>query len=166
VDDAWIDTDAQTLFQEVTGRPVTVINDADAAGLAELSFGAGRDQKGVVLIVTLGTGIGTSLFVDGHLLPNTELGHIEIDGVDAEVWAAESARKRQKLSWKEWAGHVGTYLGWMEFLFSPDLIIIGGGVSKKAEKFFPHIELKTPMVPAQMLNNAGIVGAAMAAVRP
>ncbi len=163
VDDSWIGTDAKALFEEATGCQVTVINDADAAGIAEIVFGAGKDQQGVIIMLTLGTGIGTALFVDGHLLPNAELGHIEMNGGDAEQQAAESARKRESLSWKKWGKRLNQYFQALEFLLSPDLFIVGGGVSKKSEKFFKYIETRAPLAVAQMLNEAGIIGGAMAA---
>jgi polyphosphate glucokinase len=140
---------------------VHVVNDADAAGLAEVRFGAGRDVSGVVLVLTFGTGIGSSLFIDGQLVPNTELGHLEIDGHDAESKAAASARDRDDLSWKEWASRVEHYLRRVEALFSPALIIAGGGVSRKADKWLPHIDIDTELVAAAMANDAGIVGAAI-----
>ncbi len=161
---SWIGTDAAALFSEATGCRCTVINDADAAGLAEIHFGAGRrHQQGVVLIVTVGTGIGTALFVDGHLLPNTELGHIEMGGQEAEAVASDAARKREDLKWDVWAARFDAYLQTMERLFWPDLIIIGGGIVKKQEKFMPLLNVRVPVVPAQLGNNAGIVGAALAA---
>lgn len=163
VDDSWIGTDATTLFEDVTGCPATIINDADAAGIAEMVFGAGRDQQGVVLMLTLGTGIGSALFVDGHLAPNTELGHIEIGGHDAETRAADSARKREDLSWKQWGRRLNRYFRTIEFLLSPDLFIVGGGVSKKSKKFLKHIDVRAPIAVAQMRNHAGIIGGAMAA---
>jgi polyphosphate glucokinase len=160
----WIGVDVAQLLREATGNEVRVINDADAAGLAEMRFGAGRGQDGVVLIITLGTGIGTALFTEGHLLPNTELGHIEINGEDAEVWAAAIVRKRDRLSWKEWARRLDAYLNKMEALLWPDLIVIGGGASKKHDKFFSRLTVRARLVPAVMRNEAGIVGAALAAV--
>ncbi|MBN1259894.1 MAG: ROK family protein [Anaerolineae bacterium] len=163
VDDRWIGANAAKLFSEVTGCPVFVINDADAAGLAEMRFGAGRGRMGVVLIVTVGTGLGTALFIDGHLLPNTELGHIEIRGKDAETRASDAARKALDLSWADWTPLFNEYLLTLERLFWPDLIILGGGASKKTEKFLHHLTVTTEVVPAQMLNQAGIVGAALAA---
>ncbi len=163
IHDKWIGTHAQELFSGTTGCPVTMINDADAAGLAEMTFGMGRGRSGTVLLVTIGTGLGTALFTDGHLLPNTELGHIEIDGVDAEQRASDAARKREKLSWKRWAKRFDKYLLTMEHLFSPDLIILGGGVSKKYEYFIPRLSTKAEVVPARLLNEAGIIGAALAA---
>ena len=163
VDKSWIGFDGQRLFQQVTGQPVVLLNDADAAGLAEMRFGAGRDQKGVVLLVTFGTGIGTALFFDGVLVPNAELGHIEIRGKDAELRATDQVRVEKELSWEKWAGRVNEYLLRLEALLSPDLFIIGGGVSKKHDKFLPLLTTSAPVVPAQLLNDAGIVGAALAA---
>lgn len=163
IDDGWIGVNAEKLLAEATGCPTKVANDADVAGLAEMRYGAGKGQDGVVLIATLGTGIGTALFVDGKLVPNTELGHMEIGGREAEKWAAESVRERKDLSWKKWGHRVETFLKAMEAYLWPELIIIGGGVSKKHEKFFRYIELDTPVVPAQLFNQAGIVGAALAA---
>ncbi|MDT0387114.1 polyphosphate--glucose phosphotransferase [Streptomyces dubilierae] len=166
VDDSWIDTDARALLGErLGGLPVTVVNDADAAGVAEMHFGAGRGRRGTVILLTLGTGIGSALFVDGVLVPNTELGHLELDGHDAEKRASSKAREDHDLSWEHWAAHrVRKYLAHVEMLFSPELFIIGGGVSRKAHKFLPHIEgIKAEIVPAQLQNNAGIVGAAMRA---
>ena len=162
----WIGQNVEQLFGEATERRVTVLNDADAAGVAEMRFGAGRGQNGVVLVVTLGTGIGTALFIDGHLVPNTELGHIEIDGRDAESWAADSVREKKKLPWKTWARRLDKYFKRIQFYVWPDLIIVGGGVSKKHEKFLPHLEVDTKVVPAHMRNQAGIVGAAAAAWPP
>jgi polyphosphate glucokinase len=163
VDSAWIDTNARQLFAQETGLVVTVINDADAAGLAEMKFGAGVGQKGTVLMLTLGTGIGSALFIDGTLVPNTEFGHIEIRGKDAEKRASELVREEHDLSWGKWAGRVDEYLEHMEQLLSPQLIIIGGGISRKSQKFLPLLTgLRATVVPAAMLNDAGIVGAAMA----
>lgn len=161
----WIGTDAVRLFAEATGCPVVVINDADAAGLAEMAFGAGKGRAGVVLIVTVGTGLGTSLFTDGHLLPNTELGHIIVAGGDAELIATDAVRRREKLSWKAWAARLDAYLRRLEELIWPDCIIIGGGVSKKHARFLPRLTVQAEVVPAQLLNEAGIVGAALAAQR-
>jgi polyphosphate glucokinase len=163
VDKSWIDLDARDLFAKATGLDVSVINDADAAGLAEMRFGAGVGQKGTVLMLTLGTGIGSALFIDGILVPNTEFGHIEIRGREAEKRAAESVREEHDLSWGKWAGRVDEYLEHMEMLLSPQLIIIGGGVSRKSDKFLPFLtSLRATVVPAKMRNDAGIVGAAMA----
>ncbi|MEU6544322.1 polyphosphate--glucose phosphotransferase [Streptomyces sp. NPDC046859] len=163
VDKSWIDTDARALFGErLGGLPVTVVNDADAAGVAEMHFGAGRGRKGTVLLLTFGTGIGSALFRDGRLVPNTELGHLELHGHDAEKRASSKAKEDEDLTWEHWAHRVQKYLAHVEMLFSPELFIIGGGVSRKAHKFLPHIEgIRAEIVPAQLQNNAGIVGAAM-----
>lgn len=160
----WIGFNLVNGLQELTGCDVVALNDADAAGLAEMRFGAGRDQNGVVFVITLGTGIGTALFVAGQLVPNLELGHVEIGGQEAEARAAAVVRKQARLSWKKWGRRVNRYLVTMEQLLWPDLIIVGGGVSKSHAKFFPFFTTQTPVVPAQMLNQAGIIGAAMAAV--
>ncbi|CAM5519003.1 MULTISPECIES: polyphosphate--glucose phosphotransferase [Streptomyces] len=163
VDKGWIDTDARALFGErLGGLPVTVVNDADAAGVAEMHFGAGRGRKGTVFLLTFGTGIGSALFLDGRLVPNTELGHLELNGHDAEKRASSKAKEDEDLTWEHWAHRVQKYLAHVEMLFSPELFIIGGGVSRKAHKFLPHIEgIRAEIVPAQLQNNAGIVGAAM-----
>ena len=166
IDPAWIGIDAAKMFGSVIGRPVGAVNDADAAGLAEMRFGAGRDRRGVVVMVTLGTGIGSAVFVDGVLVPNTELGHLHLHDGDAEAWAAESVRERDDLSWKKWAERLQDYFDLLERALWPDLIIVGGGVSKKSEKFLPRIELRTELVPAQLHNDAGIVGAALFAPDP
>ncbi|MCX4770114.1 ROK family protein [Streptomyces sp. NBC_01260] len=164
VDKGWIDLDARTLLSDKLGLPVTVLNDADAAGIAEMTFGAGRGRKGTVIVLTLGTGIGSALFIDGRLVPNTELGHLELNGHDAEKHASTKAKEDEDLSWHHWAHRVQKYLAHVEMLFSPELFIIGGGVSRKADKFLPLIEhVRSEMVPAELQNNAGIVGAAMAA---
>jgi polyphosphate glucokinase len=162
VDEGWINLDAKTLIERTTNCKTSVINDADAAGLAEIRFGAGRDVKGLVMMITLGTGIGTALFVDGKLVPNTELGHLEVRGKDAELRASDRARVKKDLSWKDWAKRLDEYLDVVERLFWPDLIIVGGGASKNHEKFIPFLTIRTPIVPAQMFNDAGIVGAALA----
>lgn len=164
VDKGWIDLDARTLLGDKLGLPVTVLNDADAAGIAEMTFGAGRGRKGTVIVLTFGTGIGSALFIDGRLVPNTELGHLELHGHDAEKHASTKAKEDGDLSWHHWAHRVQKYLAHVEMLFSPELFIIGGGVSRKADKFLPLIEhVRAEMVPAELQNNAGIVGAAMAA---
>jgi len=163
VDKTWIGTNGEALFSDSTGCPVRVLNDADAAGVAEMTFGAGRGRKGVVILLTFGTGIGSAIFNDGILLPNTEFGHVELRGKDAEHRAAARIKTEKDLSWKAWGGRVDEYLKYMELLFSPDLFIIGGGVSKKFEKFIPYLQTQAEIVPAQLQNDAGIVGAAMAA---
>jgi polyphosphate glucokinase len=140
-----------------------LLNDADAAGIAEMRFGAGRGRAGVVMMLTFGTGIGSALFLDGRLVPNTELGHLEIRGKDGEVRASERAREEHKLSWRKWAKRVNEYLNHVEMLFSPDLFIIGGGVSTSHAKFVPLLQTRAELVTAQLLNEAGIVGAALAA---
>lgn len=160
IDQSWIGTDADALMTKRLGREVHLVNDADAAGVAEVHYGAGKGQDGVVLLTTLGTGIGSALFVGGRLVPNTELGHLEIDGHDAETRAASSAREREELSWEEWAQRLQRYYEVVEALLWPDLIIVGGGVSKKADKYLPLLDLRAPIVPAELKNQAGIVGAA------
>lgn len=162
----WINFPGAARLSEATGCEVTVLNDADAAGTAEMYFGAGRDRRGVVMIFTLGTGIGSVLFVDGRMVPNLELGHVYLPGHgrDAEYYASDRARKKQDLSWKAWAQRLNVYFGHIEMLFSPQLIIIGGGVSKKHKKFLKRLELRAEVVPARLRNQAGIIGAAMAAL--
>jgi polyphosphate glucokinase len=163
LDHAWIGVDAVKTFEEGTRLAVTVLNDADAAGVAEMRFGAGKGVGGTVLLLTFGTGIGSALFTDGVLVPNTEFGHVEIRGKDAERRASELAREEHDLSWGTWAGRVDEYLSHVEALLSPGLIIIGGGVSRKSEKFLPLLSgLRAKVVPAVLQNDAGIVGAAMA----
>ncbi|MER5863914.1 polyphosphate--glucose phosphotransferase [Kitasatospora sp. NPDC002040] len=160
----WIGLDAAGLFRETLDLPASVLNDADAAGLAEVRHGAGRDRDGVVLMLTFGTGIGSALFTDGVLVPNTELGHLELRGKDAERRASSAARERHELSWADWAVRVDEYLDLVERLFSPQLIIVGGGVSRKHDKFMPLLKQRpAEVVPALLRNDAGIVGAAMAA---
>jgi polyphosphate glucokinase len=170
VDRDWIGTNGRKLLQARTGCPVELLNDADAAGIAEMNFGAGKGRMGTVCVLTFGTGIGSALFVDGRLMPNTELGHLEIlygpqGGIEAEHHASDLVRKRDKLSWAKWAARVDDLLGALEALFSPDLFILGGGVSKKHSRYLPLLKTKTEVVPAQLLNDAGIVGAALAAKR-
>ncbi len=160
VDPSWIGTNVETVVHEATGRRVHAVNDADAAGYAEVEYGAARGVFGLVLVVTLGTGIGSALIVDGNLVPNTELGHLEIDGRDAESHAADSARERDGLDWAAWAVRLQRYFSVLEALFSPDLFVVGGGVSKKHRQFLPLLSLRTPIVPATLRNAAGIVGAA------
>jgi polyphosphate glucokinase len=162
IDDSNIGFDLEGALKRELGTTVSAVNDADAAGLAEMRWGAGRGVDGVVLMLTLGTGIGTSLFIGGRLVPNTEFGHIEIRGEDAEHRAADGARKREDLSWRQYAGRLDEYLHGIENLLWPDLIVVGGGISKKAEKFFPHLTARTEVVTAKMRNEAGIAGAALA----
>jgi polyphosphate glucokinase len=164
IDKSWIGTNVSQLLTEATGCPTTVLNDADAAGLAEMKFGAGKEwTKGVVFVVTVGTGLGTAVFVNGQLFPNTELGHIEIRGKDAELRASDANRQRKEWSWEQWAIRLNEYFQTLERLMSPDLFIVGGGVSKDFEKISPYISLRAQIVKAQLLNEAGIVGAALAA---
>jgi polyphosphate glucokinase len=163
VSEKWVGTNADDLFTKVTGCDCTMINDADAAGLAEMKFGAGVGQPGTVIMVTLGTGIGSAIFYRGVLLPNTEFGHLEVQGQDAESRASDAARQRDELSWKKYAKRLNLFLASMERLFWPDLFIVGGGISKVSEKYIPLLDIETPIVPAQLLNEAGIVGAALAA---
>jgi polyphosphate glucokinase len=163
VDKSWIGMDADTLFEKSTSCPVLVMNDADAAGVAEMAFGAGKGQKGVVIVLTFGTGIGSALFTQGVLVTNTEFGHLELDGKEVEPRTSYKAREDLNLGWKKWAKRVNRYLKHLEFIFSPDLFIIGGGASKKSDKFFPLLTLNTPIVTAKLLNEAGIVGAAVMA---
>lgn len=165
IDPAWQGTDAVALFSGVLGdRRVHVVNDADAAGLAEMRFGAGRGRGGTVVMLTLGTGIGSAVFLDERLVPNTELGHLEVDGVDAETRASSAAREREGLSWGEWAARLNRYVQVVEALLWPDLVILGGGVSKKSAKWLPDLDVRTEVVIADLRNQAGIVGAAMATV--
>jgi polyphosphate glucokinase len=161
----WEGLNAAKFIKKVTGRKTYIINDADAAGLAEMAFGAGKDRQGVVMLVTIGTGLGTALFTDGHLLPNCEFGHLEIDGVQAEWMSSDAARKRENLSWKKWGHRFNKFLQTMESLIWPDLIILGGGISKKHKEFLPYITVQAEVLPAQMLNEAGIAGAAIGACK-
>jgi polyphosphate glucokinase len=161
IDKAWLGEDPSAVFSEASGQNVTVINDADAAGLAEIRFGAGKDVRGVVLLLTLGTGIGSALFIDGVLVPNTEFGQIEVRGKIGERRAAAQVRTKKNLSWKQYAEVLTEYLEAVEHLVWPDLIILGGGVSKTADKFIPRLENLSTVVPAEMRNRAGIVGAAL-----
>jgi polyphosphate glucokinase len=163
IHEKWIGVDAAALFGQKTGCTVTMINDADAAGLAEMTFGVGKDRRGVIVMVTIGTGLGTAVFIDGRLLPNTELGHIEIDGKDAELGASDAARKRDKLSWEKWGQRFNIYLNKLERLFWPDLFILGGGTSKKYDKYKKYLDVQAEILPAQLLNEAGIIGAALSA---
>jgi polyphosphate glucokinase len=168
IDKSWLYTDAAALFGDRLGRgaeQVVVLNDADAAGMAEVTYGNDEDQKGVVVLLTFGTGIGSALFVDGKLMPNTEFGHIEVDGHDAETRAAASVKDDKDLSWDDWAKRVSRYVNALENVLWPDLIIAGGGVSKKADKWLPLLDVRTRVVAAELRNDAGIVGAALAAQR-
>ena len=159
---SWINTNTEALFTEAAGVPTYVLNDADAAGLAEMKFGIGRDRsRGVVILITLGTGLGTAIFTDGKLVPNTELGHLIIRGKEAERRASDATRQRKELSWGEWAERLTEYMSYMENLFWPDLFVLGGGISKMADKYVPLLDLKTEVVTATLLNQAGIVGVAL-----
>jgi len=168
LDPSWIKVDLATELRQFTRGTVKIINDADAAGIAEMVFGAGKSRNkkdgGVVMLFTLGTGIGSALFVDGQLVPNTEFGHIIMDGVDAEKLAATVVREIENLSWESWSKRVNRYLQYMEMLFSPDCIIIGGGISENPELFFPYLDLKAEILPARMANDAGIIGAALSVI--
>lgn len=161
----WIGLPAEALFERTLGRDIVFVNDADAAGVAELHFGAARDRRGLVIMTTLGTGIGSAFLYDGVLIPNTELGHLEIDGKDAERRASFAAKERGRLSWSRWAKHLQRYYETVEMLFSPTLFVVGGGVSKESDQFLPLLKLRTPIVPAELRNNAGILGAAWLAAR-
>ena len=163
IDSAWMGFPAEREMSVVLKRTVAVGNDADVAGIAELRFGAGRGQSGLVIVLTIGTGVGSALFIDGHLLPNTELGHLEMRGRDAEERVAESARDRLNLNWREWASGFDDYLHLLERLFWPDLFILGGGASKRADNYLPYVTVKTPIALATLRNNAGIVGGALIA---
>lgn len=163
VDKSWINSDAEALLRQVTGLPVIVLNDADAAGIAEVTFGAGKDVKGTVALFTFGTGIGSAFFIDGVLLPNTEFGHMFIRGKDAEARASARAKEDKNLTWKQWAKRVNEFLGEIDRLFTPDLIIIGGGISKRFDKYAKLLKSGAKIVPASFFNDAGIIGAAMAA---
>ena len=168
VDRAWVGVNGAKLLRKTTGCPVLLVNDADAAGMAEMRFGAGRKQEGVVLVLTFGTGIGSALFADGVLMPNTELGHMKLicgprGGVEAEEYASDRIRKGEELSWSDWAARVNDLLAELEFLFSHDLFVLGGGVSKKHQKYLALLDTRADIEPAQLLNDAGIVGAALAA---
>jgi polyphosphate glucokinase len=162
----WIGLEAEKLFEKTLGRDILFINDADAAGVAELQFGVAKGRAGLVILTTLGTGIGSAMLYNGVLIPNTELGHLEIDGHDAEKRASFAAKERGNLSWKSWASRLQRYYAHVEALFSPALFVVGGGVSKESTEFLPLLKLNTPIVPAEHRNNAGILGAAWLASRP
>ena len=165
VSDEWIGLDADQLFAEALGRDIHFVNDADAAGYAEARYGAAAGRRGLTIVTTLGTGIGSAFIHDGVLLPNTELGHLELDGADVETWAANSVREREELSFEDWAVRLQRFYSHVEFLFSPTLFVVGGGVSKHHEEFLPLLRLRTPIVPATLRNNAGLMGAAALALR-
>ena len=156
----WIGLEAETLFEQKLGRDIHFVNDADAAGIAEARYGAAVGAKGLTILTTLGTGIGSAMLFNGELIPNSELGHLELDGQDAEHLASTSAKEKEDLSWKQWAKRLQRYYEHLELLFSPDLILVGGGVSKSADEFLPLLDLRTPIIPAALRNNAGIIGAA------
>ena len=164
IDKSWIDCEAEKVFEDRLGRDIYLVNDADAAGVAEVHYGAAKDHPGLVLMTTLGTGIGSALFYRGVLIPNSELGHLEIDGHDAESQAASSVKEKLGLSYEKYVPRLQRYYERLEALFWPDLIVVGGGVSKKSEKFLPKLKLKSQIVPAKLLNSAGIVGAAWLAM--
>jgi len=161
IDPSWIDTPAQQLLADRLGRPVAIVNDADAAGMAELAFGAARDRAGTVLLLTIGTGIGSALFVDGRLVPNTELGHVQFHGRSAETLVSGVSRDRRHIGWKRWARDFSAYLAQLEGYLWPDLIILGGGISKEFARYSDRLVSRAPIVAASLLNTAGIVGAAM-----
>jgi len=165
IDKAWIDMDLRAYFQDKIGAKVTFTNDADAAGIAEMTFGQGKDKAGTVILLTLGTGIGSGIFLDGELLPNSEFGHLLYKKSIFEHYASNGARKNKNLSYKQWGQELNTYLNHVSLIISPDLIILGGGVSKHFEKFKDHLDVKVELVPAAMGNDAGIIGAAMLASR-
>jgi polyphosphate glucokinase len=165
ISDDWIGLEAEKLFEEALGRDIHFVNDADAAGVAEVRYGAAKDVPGLVLLTTLGTGIGSALIYNGTLVPNSELGHLQIGGRDAEKGASFAAKERRHLSWAAWAKRLQRYYSHLELLFSPDLILVGGGVSKSHEKFLPLLKLSAPIIPAELRNNAGILGAAALAVK-
>jgi polyphosphate glucokinase len=163
VSSKWIGLDAEKFFADKLGRPLTFVNDADAAGVAEARFGAAAGRSGLIILTTLGTGIGSAMILNGALVPNSELGHLEMNGKDAERQAANSVKEKKKLSWSRWAKRLQQYYSMVEALFTPDLFIVGGGVSKSHQEFLPLLKLNTPIIPATLRNNAGIVGAAVLA---
>lgn len=161
IDKSWMNCNGEKLFSDTLGRHVHLVNDADAAGVAEVRYGAAKGKDGLVILTTLGTGIGTALLYDGVLIPNAELGHLQLNGFDAETRAAASVKDREGLTYERWATErLQPYYSFLEFLFSPDLFVVGGGVSRKAEKFLPFLHLETPIIPATLKNAAGIIGAA------
>lgn len=161
----WIGLDAESLFEEKLGRDILFVNDADAAGVAEARYGAAIDAPGLTILTTLGTGIGSAMLFNGELIPNSELGHLELHGRDAEHLASTSAKENDDLSWKDWAKNLQAYYEMLEDLFSPELLLVGGGISKSSEEFLPLLNLRTPIKPAVLRNNAGIVGAAALATQ-
>lgn len=161
----WIGLEAEKMFEGKLGRSIHFVNDADAAGVAEARYGAAVDAKGLTILTTLGTGIGSAMLYNGELIPNSELGHLQLDGRDAEKLASTSAKEDEDLSWKEWAKRLQRYYEHLELLFSPDLILVGGGISKSSDEFLPLLDLRAPIKPAKLRNNAGIVGAAELATR-
>jgi polyphosphate glucokinase len=163
IDESWINTDIVELFRRENKNLLYVLNDADAAGFAEMKFGAGREHSGAVVVITVGTGIGSAFFTEGKLFPNTEFGQFTLNGKIAEDYASDAVRKTEDLSWKKWGKRFNEYLQHLEMLLWPDLIILGGGVSKKFDKFSKHIKIKSGIIPAKLLNNAGLIGAALAA---
>lgn len=164
VDKSWVGAPAQDILTNAVGQPLLLLNDADAAGLAEVTFGAAKGVMGTVIVLTLGTGIGSALIVDGRLVPNTEFGHLQFKGDAAEKYCSAKVKEDNGLKWKEYAQRLNEYLNHVELLFSPDLVIIGGGISRKHEKFLPDMSLRAPILPASLRNDAGIVGAALAAL--
>lgn len=160
----WIGLEAERMFEDKLGREIHFINDADAAGIAEARYGAAVDARGLTILTTLGTGIGSAMLFNGELIPNSELGHLELDGDTAEHRASTSAKVKENLSWEVWAGRLQRYYSHLEQLFSPELFLVGGGISKSSEEFLPLLDLHTPIRPAALRNNAGIVGAAALAV--
>ncbi len=160
IDATWVDVKAEELFSAQIGMPVYLLNDADAAGIAEITFGAGKGRMDTVFLITIGTGLGTAIFTEGKLLPNTELGHLKMYGKSAEKYCSDAVRKVKELTWKQWASRFNEYLAYIEFLFSPSLIILGGGASKKFELYAEFLNAKAEIVPAQLRNQAGIIGAA------
>lgn len=165
LDPSWEGVHAETVYAQYLGRPVHVLNDADAAGLAEVAYGAAKGEDGLIIVTTLGTGIGSAIIYRGILVPNSELGHLELDGYDAESRASAKQRVKQDLTWKKWGERLQRYYSHLEMLFSPDLFVVGGGVSKKHDQFLPMLDLRTPIIPAKLYNTAGIVGAAYEAAR-
>lgn len=165
VSDRWIGLEAEKYFEESIGRPIHFVNDADAAGFAEVIYGAAHNKQGLVIVVTLGTGVGTALIYDGVLIPNAELGHVEIEGKDAEVIATAAAKERNNLSYEQWAQGLQKYFSHIEMLLSPELFIVGGGISKNHDQFLPLLSLRTPIIPAELRNKAGILGAAALAAQ-